>query len=193
MVEVALWISVVCWLGNRLSLRFPVNADLIQQDTQPISVSRKTDMRKHKPGRDGVESKTRHAHASTRAPLCGSTQASTRFLFWCAFVCVHVEHQIYEALTDEKLIATFTRAPARVDAQESGSFALFGGSAVGSFTALVSRDRYIWNSHIFWSGSGSEYQDCSKVAFCRLGRQPGFGGTCCQRCACVTDGVRPSR
>ena len=45
--------------------------------------------------------------------------------------------QLYNALTDAKLITAYTRAPAEVDAQPNGKFSLFDKSIVGHFTEAV--------------------------------------------------------
>jgi len=43
---------------------------------------------------------------------------------------------IYEALTDSKLMSTYTQSPASLDAKVGGTFSLFGGSIQGKFVQL---------------------------------------------------------
>lgn len=43
---------------------------------------------------------------------------------------------IYEALTNDKLISSYTQSPAQVDAREGGTFSFFAGSIHGTFVKL---------------------------------------------------------
>jgi activator of HSP90 ATPase len=44
---------------------------------------------------------------------------------------------LYEALTDDKLVSAYTQSPARIDRKEGGQFSLFDGSITGTFTSLT--------------------------------------------------------
>jgi len=50
---------------------------------------------------------------------------------------------LYEALTDERLVSTYTQSPAKIDSKEGGQFSLFGGSIQGKFVKLEPYSRIV--------------------------------------------------
>ena len=45
---------------------------------------------------------------------------------------------MFEALTDEKMVSGYTFGPAKIEAKEGGAFSMFGGTVEGTFVSLVS-------------------------------------------------------
>lgn len=43
---------------------------------------------------------------------------------------------MFDVFTNEKMVATYTRSPALIDARVGGKFQLFGGSVLGHFLAV---------------------------------------------------------